>query len=225
MAVDLIRELEERLQELRWYSRHDSLAAACRHITIAQTYLARARRTANVDMFNDVVYRCNQAFEGMLEEVYIASCQRGLPKGTLHALEKALTDSGALPHRVCSVIDSYRRDWRNTSTHEHQAMFSEQEALLALVNVAALALVLSDQIIAATATTRERAERQAAKAALAETLSQIQQPLITRVVSILQNFVNDLQLRPDWPSTEAELTGRVEGFLLSVDAKLVSRHA
>lgn len=227
LRVDLLKELEARVAELRWYPRHESVAAACHHISVAERYLSQARHDANLDMFNDVVYRCNHAFEGMIEETYIAAALPAVSNATLHGLEKSLFEGAVLPKRVISLIEGYRREWRNSSIHEHQAVFSEQEALLALVNVVALALVLCDQIIATTAAARERNERQDAKATLAAALADTQrQPLVARVITLLQNFVEDLARQRSWPSTAAELIRRVEGFLTSVDSQLeVERNA
>jgi len=75
--MDLLQEIKRKSSPLESHSSLDGVKAVIRHIEVAERYLTRAREGREEDLFNDVIYRTNQAFEGMLKEaVYSSYIQR-----------------------------------------------------------------------------------------------------------------------------------------------------
>ena len=66
--MNLLDELRRKLETFDTHHRKTGISAAIRHIEIGERYLHRDRADEDPDFFNDVVYRTNQAFEGMLKE-------------------------------------------------------------------------------------------------------------------------------------------------------------
>jgi hypothetical protein len=66
--MDLLQELRRKVSEIDPHDKVDGINAAIRHIELADRFLSRARSEHDPDLFNDVIYRTNQAFEGMLKK-------------------------------------------------------------------------------------------------------------------------------------------------------------
>ena len=73
-----------------------------------------------------------------------------------HEIEQSFEKGLILKERVLTFFENYRRDWRNTSTHDYMLCFSEQEAFLAIVNVCAFFNILLDQMIERKAYNQEK---------------------------------------------------------------------
>src|SRR4051812_41794640 len=69
-TMDLLAELTRKASGLDSHPRIGGIRAAIRHVNVAEKYLQRGRQDEDPEAFNDVVYRTNQAFEGMLKEAY-----------------------------------------------------------------------------------------------------------------------------------------------------------
>ncbi len=68
--MDLLQEIKTRIESLAGAACESGIKAAVRHIEVAERHLTRSRKEQEDDLLNDVVYRSNQAFEGMLKEAY-----------------------------------------------------------------------------------------------------------------------------------------------------------
>jgi hypothetical protein len=90
--MDLRTEIENKLKQLSGHARAESIAAAVRHIVIAEDRLSRGRLDRDEDYFNDVVYRTNQAFEGILKEAYRVLTGRDVSRLTPAEIETHLTE-------------------------------------------------------------------------------------------------------------------------------------
>lgn len=145
--MDLLAELHAKLATLDHYKGAAAVRAAVRHIEAAKRHLQRGRKGRDDDAFTDVVYRTNQAFEGMLREAYVLLHATSASSLSLHQIEQKFVADGTFSPRVLTAFERYRKEWRNPSTHDHTLLFSEQEALLAIVSVSAFAVVLLDQMI------------------------------------------------------------------------------
>jgi|ERR1044071_1006454 hypothetical protein len=144
--MDLLAELHAKVATLARYEGTQGVRAAVRHIAAGERHLQRGRASADDDSYNDVIYRTNQAFEGLLKEAYRLIVGPNASRLTPHEIEQHFATEKWLTERVLIAFQRYRKEWRNPSTHDHTLLFSEQEALLALVSVTAFAVVLIDQI-------------------------------------------------------------------------------
>jgi hypothetical protein len=68
--VDLLKLIRENSEALAGTAFETGLAAVIRHVERAEKYLIKGRNERDRDYFNDVIYRTNQAYEGILKEAY-----------------------------------------------------------------------------------------------------------------------------------------------------------
>lgn len=90
--MDLVSEIREKLKALESDSSFDGISAAIRHIEVAERHLKRARNENEEDFLNDVIYRTNQSFEGMLKEAYTVLTGRDGTKLSSYQIEQHLLD-------------------------------------------------------------------------------------------------------------------------------------
>lgn len=145
--MDLTHEISNRLRELEGHASISGISAAAKHISIAETYYKIGVESHVESYFNDVIYRCNQSFEGMLKEAYLIISGSQDRKITSFQIENYFNSNQVLKARVMDLIKNYRQEWRNSSTHDHTVIFDEDEALLAISNISAFAFILLGDII------------------------------------------------------------------------------
>lgn len=221
--MDLLSIIQEKARALSGHASFEGVKAVLRHIEVAERYLVRVWDHRDEDLLNDVVYRTNQAFEGILKEAYTVLTQKDGTKLSPHQIEAHLLQEQVFAPRVLELFKNYRQQWRNPSTHDHRLFFSEQESLLAIVSVSAFTNILLDQVIEAVNFEREQKEierrrEQVQKGAAGyESLSFDQQ-----LIGLLSLFTEELLASgPDLRQLrEVELIGRLSGFLQSVDSDL-----
>jgi hypothetical protein len=124
----------------------NGLRAVKSHIDAAMRHLHRGQNDADEALFTDVVFRCNQAFEGSIKEAYRVLAGKDPKQTTPAKIETFLASSNLLKKRVLDQFTTYRQEWRNPSTHDYTLDFDEDEALVAIVSVTVFAIVLCDQI-------------------------------------------------------------------------------
>jgi len=216
--MDLLQEIRKKILALTGDASLDGVNAVIRHVEVAERYFSRARDEREEDLFNDVIYRTNQAFEGMLKEAYTVLASNDGAKLSPHQIEQHLLQESVLTARVLDLFKNYRQQWRNPSTHDHNLFFSEQEALLAIVSVSAFANILLDQIIEVINFKREQEEVQRFRGKIQQVLQGAEsKPLHEQLVALLKLFSSDLvsSITDLTHITEAEIIGRVHGFLES----------
>jgi hypothetical protein len=211
-TLEFLRSKAERLSVLMPKS---GILAVLRHIEIGEQHFQRGREEGNSDLFSDVIYRTNQAFEGSLRESY--SILAGQDPGNKRAfeLESYFADNKIFQDRVTDLFTNYRRKWRNPSTHDHLATFTESEAFLSLLSVTSFAGVLIDQMI-------ERLTFEYEKNRLAEKSDILKkelgkhasEPFVDRLTVALQNFVSQPTLSN--VQSEVELAANLNAFLDSI---------
>jgi uncharacterized protein (DUF927 family) len=76
-------------------------------------------------LFTDAIHRLNQAYEGSLKEAYQMLTGNKPDKMSPHEIEQSFQKDLILKERVLTFFENYRRDWRNTSTHDYKLCFSE----------------------------------------------------------------------------------------------------
>jgi hypothetical protein len=124
----------------------DGLIAVKAHIDAAVRHLQRGQREPDETLFTDVIFRCNQAFEGSIKEAYRVLAGKDPQRTNPAEIEKFLASSNLLRRKVLDQFTIYRKEWRNPSTHDYTLDFDEDEALVAIVSVTVFAIVLCDQI-------------------------------------------------------------------------------
>jgi hypothetical protein len=144
--MDVQEILDERIKQLPLGPHVDGLRAVKLHIESAVRHFNRGQSEADETLFTDVIFRCNQAFEGSIKEAYRVLADKDPQKETPSNIEKFLASGNLLRKKVLDQFTRYRQEWRNPSTHDYTLDFNEDEALLAIVTVTVFAIVLCDQI-------------------------------------------------------------------------------
>src|SRR5204862_110330 len=157
-----------------------------------------------------------QAFEGMLKEAYSAfHVGKDTTKLSPNEIEQYFVKSEKLSDRVSTLFKNYRQQWRNPSTHDHTLIFSEQEAILAIASVSAFTLVLINQIVEQVNFKLQQAETAQRKDELKGQWSEISnKPLAEQIIALLKAFNRELIQKGESLNSEAELVGRLSGFLV-----------
>ena len=159
--MDLLKLIGDNSNALAGSIFEAGLGAVIRHLQRAEVYLMRGRDQDDQDYFNDVIYRTNQAYEGILKEAYQLFTSKAGTKLRTAELEQHFAKESILSTRVSSAFQTYRQEWRNPSTHDHCLFFSEQDATLALSTISTFVYLLLDQMIEVRASQlqQERTER------------------------------------------------------------------
>ncbi len=147
--MDVVAKLREAVDSIPNGDFSPGLSAIVRHIDAAIKHFERAQQDSDEDAFTDVIYRTNQAYEGSLKEAYRAIANKNPSRKTLFEIEKFFQENKGLRARVLTQMSRYREDYRNPAAHDYKLDFDENEALLAILSVAAFAKLLVDQIAAA----------------------------------------------------------------------------
>lgn len=145
--MDIALEINNRIKELEVHASISGIIAASKHIHLAESHYKRGITDEAFDNFNDVIYRCNQAFEGMLKEAYLIITSTTDRKISPYIIESYFNNNSVLKPRVMELIKNYRQDWRNTSTHDHTVEFNADEAMIAISNVSSFAFILLGNIL------------------------------------------------------------------------------
>jgi hypothetical protein len=145
--MDTIGIIKNKIEHLTGFGMAKGMPSVLRHIEIAEEYFNRARIEREEDMFTDVIYRTNHAFEGILKEAYTILAEKNPKKITPNEIEKYLQNNNILRPRVMELFKNYRIEWRNPSTHDYQLTFTEQEAFLSIMSVTSFISILLDQMI------------------------------------------------------------------------------
>lgn len=148
--MDMIKLINDKIAFFENKANFQKLKSIVQHIKISIKHLENGKKGEDY-LFNDAIYRTNQAFEGVLREAN-SLFNTNNPKGkkfSLYQIEEFLNNEKVLRKRVLSQFQTYRQNWRNESTHNYMAYFSEQEAFLAIVNLYAFFNIILDQMIEA----------------------------------------------------------------------------
>jgi hypothetical protein len=215
--VDLVALLRAKIDTLPQGDYTAGLRAVLIHIERAYKHLTSGQTQDDPQAFTDAIYRTNQAFEGSIKEAYRVLAGKNPEKKKPFEIEAYLDENSVFKPRVLAQFTTYRKEWRNPSTHDYTLSFDQSEAFLAISSVCAFACVLIDQISERIAflQTRQDADSQPPKklpdddepAALAEILL-VYFALFNEITLTLP--IND----------EAQLRGSILGFLSKVAPRL-----
>lgn len=146
MLMDIQEILDKKIRGLPPGVHSDGLRAVKLHIDAAVRHYLRGQAEPDQTLFTDVIFRCNQAFEGSIKEAYRVIAGKDPSKVEPYKIEKFLAGNNILREKVFNQFTRYRQEWRNPATHDYTLDFDEGEALVAISSVTVFAIVLADQI-------------------------------------------------------------------------------
>jgi len=153
------------------------------HIERAEHFYLKAEIEKDDQYYTDVIYRTNQAYEGMLKITYQCFTGGGDDSEcnlSTFQIEQYLEEEQIFNERIKFAFALYRKKWRNPSVHEYGLFFSKLEAFLAIINVTSFVYVLSNQL----------AEQRSTKKILEMILAE--EPAEYHVVKEDQHDINDI---------------------------------
>jgi hypothetical protein len=213
--VDTLIFLRAKADRLSALLPKSGILAILRHIEIGEQHFDRARNGGNGDLFSDVIYRTNHAFEGILRESYAILAGQDPVNKNVNEIELYLSQNTVFHERVMELFTNYRKKWRNPSTHDHLATFTEAEAFLALLSVTSFVSMLMDQMIERLAFERQQTRLVSGSARLREELAKhVDDPFVDRITFALQSFASQDIVRQ--ATSEVELAANLRAFLTTV---------
>ncbi|MCD9479513.1 GxxExxY protein [Photobacterium phosphoreum] len=213
--MDLAKLIKEKSEVFENTENYLGIQCVLNHIDVAEKHLLNGQG-GNDYLFNDVIYRANQAFEGALKEAYVVLTGESVGRKTPNDIEKYLENNSLLKERVLDLFSNYRKEWRNKSTHDYKLYFSEQEAFLAIVHIYAFFNILLDQMISKYAKDKEEKE---AQAYVEELRGSSDLTLYEQAITILKAYSKELpkiQRGKESRFLGAEVVGSLQGFFSAV---------
>lgn len=215
--MDLLEDLRRKVTRLGDLP-SSGFQAVLKHIEMAEAHFRRAVDESNDDFFNDAVYRANQAYEGALKETWEVLNHRPAKTKRTYELEDELEEGGAITERAKGLLEHYRKEWRNPSSHEHTLFLGEQDAFLAIVSVLGLVSVLVDQV-----TEKVAAADQAGELPELPVEPDPTMPPSARTRNLVESYFKDsiAFFREDGtPRSGVEMLGRLSAVLRASDPEL-----
>ena len=226
--MDLLKLLKDKAEHFSVSEEDRGVSSVVSHIGIAEKHYENGR-SGDDYLFNDVIYRSNQAFEGALKEAYRIITGDNPNKITPYKIEKYFEDNSVLKERVLQLFTNYRTEWRNKSTHDYKLYFSEQEAFLAIVNISAFINILFDQMLEKRAYDKESEEIK--NNPMSSSVVNATSSLNERVVELLLKYSKEVPNKMIGTAipriTEAELMGSFSAYLngFANDIEVFSEYA
>jgi len=216
--MDLLEEIKEKVERFPQDFKITGLEAVILHIDTAEKYFTRAKKENDENLYTDVIYRTNHAYEGILKEAYTTLAEQDADNINPYEIEKYFLENEIFNDRVLSLFSSYRKEWRNVSTHDYKLFFKVQEAFLAITSVSAFISILLDQII-------EKANYISEKRKIEEKIDLVKSKiknydsmqLFDKIRNLLIYFYKNEKTDIDLGVNEAELLGKIVGFLETID--------
>jgi len=219
--MDLLKLIKEKSKAFSRTEHVSGIESVIGHIEIAERHLNQGKKGADY-LFNDVIYRTNQAFEGSLKEAYNVLTGNKSGKKTPNDIEKYLESNNLLKERVLALFSNYRKEWRNKSTHDYKLYFSEQEAFLAIVNISAFFNILLDQMLEKVAYEQEKIKAGQIPIHTPKSYSKLE--FTNQVTELLRNFSKELPYRASGTTQprlfEREVVGMLSGYLNAADPQI-----
>ena len=187
--MDILVEVKDKIANLPVEIDRSGMNSIITHIERAEFYLSSGKKNTDANFFTDVIYRSNQAFEGILKEAYKYIAHQEIGKKPIYQIENYFIRKKLLNFRVLDLFKNYRQNWRNPSTHDYNLFFSSYEAFLAIVSVSSFIYVLLDQISEAMAYKREKEELRVQSNRIQLTSdAYIRKDLVDEVIDLLFKF-------------------------------------
>jgi len=213
--VDTLAFLRTKADRLATLLPKSGILAVIKHIEVGEQHFDRACNDGNADLFADVIYRTNHAFEGILRESYAILAGQDQSSKSAYDIEVYLAESNTFQDRVMELFTNYRKKWRNPSTHNHLATFNEAEAFLALLSVSSFVGMLLNQMIERLAFDQEQERLITRSEKLRESLAKhAAEPFTDRITIALQNFASQDVIST--ATSEIEVAANLQAFLAAV---------
>jgi len=213
--VDTLGFLRAKADRLSALLPKSGILAVIKHIEVSEQHFERGCNEGNGDLFADVIYRTNHAFEGILRESYAILAGQDPANKSAYEIELYLSENNTFQDRVMELFTNYRKKWRNPSTHDHLATFSEAEAFQAVLSVTSFVGMLLTQMIERLAFDQEQKRLASHSAKLRESLAKhATEPFTDRITIALQNFVSRDSISN--VTSEVELGANLQAFLEAV---------
>ena len=145
--METVEEIKVLLQNLKVEHIRSLNSGVIIHIERAEHHFVMGKQKKDKQYFTDSIYRCNQAYEGILREAYFILTGNDISTLSTYKIEEYFQNNNILNPRVLTIFTNYRRDWRNPSTHNHKLFFDEEETYLAIVSVESFIYILVKQIL------------------------------------------------------------------------------
>lgn len=139
-----IKALTKRLTEVHKTSINSGVIV---HVERAEYHYFSGKKNKDLQSFTDAIYRCNQAYEGILRDAYFILSGTDSDKLSTNNIEQYFQNEKILNPRVRAAFTNYRKDWRNPSTHDHKLFFDDFETYMAILSVESFVYVMLKQIL------------------------------------------------------------------------------
>ena len=220
--MDILQLIQEKTRFLPQDNHILGIKAVVSHIQTAEKYWLRGKKEGDENLFTDVIYRANHAFEGILKEAYSILAEKDADKRTPNEIEQYLTNNNVFKPRLMDLFKNYRTEWRNPSTHDYNLFFTEEEALLAIVSVSAFVNILLDQIVEKVSYTAEKAKTVNQVEPIRNNIAKYANlPLKEKIRELFLAFSKDMKItKQDGSLQEIQIIGLLSGFIAAVDPML-----
>lgn len=220
-TMDLLKLISDKCNFFSDPETSQGLKSVILHLETAERHFERGKQGEDY-LFTDAIYRSNQAYEGSLKEAYRVLTGYPPERLTPYKIEQYLKENKILRERVSFLFDNYRREWRNTSTHDYTQFFSDQEAFFSIISVCAFFNILLDQMIEKKAYDQKKVEL--SKPGIVPSNQAQDKDLIGQISQLLVTFSNDapsIMVGAAMPRyLERELMGTLNAYLNSADKQI-----
>lgn len=198
------------------------LNAVVSHIETAIAHRDRGVQSKDSSAFADSIYRTNQAYEGGLKEAYKVLADKNPKNKSPFEIEKYLTENRIFRPRILQQVATYRKDWRNPSTHDYKLDFDSDESLLAITSVCALTILLADQLVEKSTHDKILVSSGDKKEPIVNSLEYRSSDFLHRIALVVKIFASTL-VEDD--QSESETIGALTGLINSIvdGAKITGR--
>lgn len=218
--MDLLKLIKDKCDPFSGTDIIHGLKSVISHIEIAELHLEKGKMGDDY-FFTDVIYRCNQAFEGSLKEAYKVFAGEDTEKSP-YEIEQYFEGNSILKERVLTLFTNYRKEWRNKSTHDYKLYFTDQEAFLALVSICAFFNILLDEMLEKKAYNQEKEDTSTSISISAILIKE--QTLLDEITQIILEFSKKAPSLMKGSAVlryiEKELIGSLSAYVSSVDDNL-----
>jgi hypothetical protein len=218
--MDLIEIIKKQVNEIVNKGKGLGLNSVVKHIERSEMFLLKGEAENDEQYYTDVIYRTNQAYEGILKESYSILTGNENRKKTPNDIELHFKKEDILRERVLELFTNYRQNWRNKSTHNHDLFFSYSEALLAIVSISSFIHVLLIQIQEKISFDQEKVALDSEEVDIIKLIPDYENLSLTKKISALLKLYTQQSFDFIYNSKEVELIGALSAFFEKYDSKL-----
>ncbi len=219
--MDTLKQIYEKISSIKDEEVILDIKIIIRHIERAEKFYRNGMHENDSHYFTDVIYRTNQAFEGILKAAYESLAGDRADRKTPYEIEQYFLDNSILHSRVLDLFKNYRTEWRNPSTHNYKLVFTEEEAYLAILSVTSFINLLLNQIIEKLSYLVEQELLKKAKIDVIKSIPNYTNlDLLHKVENILIKFADYLKNDKIF-KTEPELLGALDAYIKMADPSIL----